>query len=382
MKYTFFKLAIFALVIFNGVDANKCWGQSRTDNSATLVDEKVTYEIPMAYELMHIAFALTDTTIVSNGYNVYNEVINKNSNYYKEVIKYFAPFKDHQLITDLNQYLRKSASNYIYNVQLGCNLNFNNNRLEKVNIMPWIRRTFINVKAANKNKIEDFAQISNFEKFYSQHKDYYNAELKSVKQNSDVNEQQKWLEKEFTAKYDSYQIFVSPLMGDTHFTQRFKFQGKRKCIMWVKTFNNENQRTDKIEKARYIGTVMTEIDHNYVNPTSDEYKKELDAIMGGNLRSKWTNGGPSNSYKSGYSVFNEYLTHAVYLLFVNQTLNNSEQVIVANSKIEVMTKVRKFIKFGEFYKQVNNLYLSKKPNEKIADLYPKIIDWCKSENLK
>lgn len=93
MKYTFFKIAIFALGIFIGVDATKCWGQSRIDNSATLVDEKVTYEIPMAYELMHIAIALTDSTIVSNGYNVQNEVINKNSNYYKEVIKYFAPPK-------------------------------------------------------------------------------------------------------------------------------------------------------------------------------------------------------------------------------------------------------------------------------------------------
>lgn len=382
MKYTLFKIAIFALIIFNGAYATKCWGQSRTDNSATLVNEKVTYEIPMAYELMHIAIALTDTNIVSNGYNVYNEVINKNSNYYKEVIKYFAPYKNHELITQLNQYLRKSASNYIYNVQLGCNFNFKNNRLEKVNIMPWIRRTFLNVKAANKNKMEDFARVSNFEKFYSQHKDYYTTELKSVQQNSDVNEKLKWLEKEFTVKYNNYRIIVSPLMGDTHFTQRFKFQGERKCIMWVKTFNGKNERTDNIEKARYIGTVMTEIDHNYVNPTSDEYKKELNAIMGESHRNKWTNGGPSNSYKSGYSVFNEYLTHAVYLLFVNQTLNNPEQVIVANSKIEVMTKVRKFIKFGEFYDHVNNLYLSKKPNEKIADLYPRIIDWCKSENLK
>lgn len=382
MKSIFFKITTYTLLVFNGVFVSECLGQSRTDNSATLIDEKVTYEIPMAYELMHIAIALTDTTIVSNGYNVHNEVINKNSNYYKEVIKHFAPYKNHQLIVDLNKYLRENASNYVYNVQIGCNLNFNNNCIEKVSIMPWIRRAYINVKAVSKNKIEDFAEISKFEQFYSEHKDYYNSELKAVQQNSNVNEQQKWLEKEFYAKYDNYRIIISPLMGDTHFTQRFKFRGKRKCIMWVKTFDSENQQINNLNKARYIGTVMTEIDHNYVNPVSDKYKKELNALMGNSYRTKWTNGGASNSYKTGYAVFNEYLTHAVYLLFVNQFLNTTEQLAVNNSKIDVMIKVRKFVKFAEFYELVKNLYHSRKSNETIADLYPQIIEWCKSENMK
>lgn len=378
MKSTLSKIAINTLLIFTSI----CFGQSRTDNSAILTDEKTTYEIPMAYELMHIAMALTDSTIVSNGYNVQNEIINKNSNYYKEVIKHFAPYKNHQLIVDLNKYLRESASNYIYNVQIGCNLNFNNNRLERVNIMPWIRRSYINLKAVSKNKIEDFAKISNFEKFYSEHKEYYNTLLKAVQQNSNVNEQQKWLEKEFYTKYDDYRLIISPLMGNTHFTQRFKFQGKRKCIMWVKSFDSENLQINNINRARYIGTVMTEIDHNYVNPVSDQYKKELNELMGNSYRSRWTNMGASNSYKTGYAVFNEYLTHAVYLLFVNQYLDTSEQEVVNHSKIEVMTKVRKFVKFAEFYEHVKKLYHSRKSNEKIADLYPQIIEWCKSENMK
>lgn len=382
MKTTFVKIVIYTLLLFNGVFINECFAQPRTDNSATLIDEKVTYEIPMGYELMHIAIALTDTTIISNGYNVHNEVINKKSNYYKEVIKHFAPYKNHELIVDLNKYLRKSASNYVYNVQTGCNLNFNNNRIEKVNVMPWIRRAYLNIKAVSKNKIEEFAQISNFEKFYSEHKEYYNSELKAVQQNANVSEQQKWLEKEFPSRYDNYRIIVSPLAGDTHFTQRFKFQGERKCIMWVKTFNSKNQVTDNIEKARYTGVVMTEIDHHYVNPVSKKYKKTLNAIIDETHRTKWTNGGASNSYKTGYKVFNEYMTHAVYLLFVTQKLNDSEKQLVEKSKIDVMIKVRKFIKFAEFYERVKLLYQERKSNETIADLYPQIVEWCISENVK
>lgn len=382
MKSAFIKIVIYALGLSNGIFTSECFGQSRTDNSATLVDEKVTYEIPMAYELMHIAIALTDTSIVSNGYNVYNEVINKNSSYYKEVINHFAPFKNHELIIELNESLRKSASNFVYNVQLGNNLNFYNNSLEKIKIMPWIRRAYINLKSVNKKKVEDFARISNFEKFYAQYKEYYNAELKIVQQNSNVNSQQKWLETEFPAKYDNYRIIISPLMGSTHFTQRFKVQGKRKCIMWVASYDGNQQQLDIIEKANYTGIVMTEIDHNYVNPVSDKYKKELKALMGGSYRTNWTNGGPSNSYKTGYSVFNEYMTHAVYLLYTNQLINVSEQLIVENSKIQGMANRRRFIKFAEFYEQLKRLYQARKPNEEITDLYPKIIEWCKSENAK
>jgi len=382
MKSAFVKPTIYLLGLLNILFVVNSFGQTRKDNSAILVDEKVIYETPMAYELMHIAIALTDTTLVSNGYNVYNEVINKNSNYYKEVINHFSPFKKHQLIIELNKLLKKSASNLIYNVQLGNNLNFSSNRLEKIKIMPWIRRTYINLKSVNKNLVEDFARVSNFEKFYNQHKDYYNNELKIVQQNSNVNSQQKWLETEFPARYDNYRIIISPLMGSTHFTQRFKLEGKRKCIMWVASYDGDQQKLNTIEKANYTGIVMTEIDHNYVNPVSDKYKKELNELMGGIYRTKWTNGGATNSYKSGYSVFNEYMTHAVYLLYINQQINALEQPKVEKSKIEGMIKRRRFIKFAEFYEQLNTLYQTRKPNETIANLYPTMIEWCKSENKK
>lgn len=230
--------------------------------------------------------------------------------------------------------------------------------------------------------MEDFARISNFEKFYAQHKEYYNTALEIVQQNSNINGQQKWLETEFPAKYDNYRIIISPLMGSTHFTQRFKLQGKRKCIMWVASYNGNQQQLNMIEKANYTGIVMTEIDHNYVNPVSSKYKKELNVLMGGSNRTKWTNNGPSNSYKTGYSVFNEYMTHAVYLLYTNQLINASDQLIVENSKIQGMTNRRRFIKFTEFYEQLKQLYQARKPNERMADLYPKIIEWCKSENIK
>ena len=382
MKKSLIKAIFYSLILGNLLVFTTCIAQTRSDNSTVLVDDQIIYENPMAYELMHIAFALTDSTIVSNGYNVQNEIIAKNSRYYKDVINYFAAYRNHELILDLNKALKKNASNFIYNVQLGNNLNFNNNQLSKVNIAPWIRRVYVDVKSINKKKVADFARISNFEKFYAKHKEYYQNELKMVQQNANVNEQQKWLEKEFPSRYDNYRIIVSPLTGSTHFTQRFKFKSKRQCIMWVSTFKSDNQENNNIDKARYLGTVMTEIDHNYVNPVSNKYKKTLNALMDGTHRTKWTNGGASNSYKTGYKVFNEYMTHAVYLLFATQELNDSEKQLVEKSRIDVMTQLRKFIKFAAFYERLKLLYQERKSNETITELYPKMIDWCKKENTK
>lgn len=93
-------------------------------------------------------------------------------------------------------------------------------------------------------------------------------------------------------------------------------------------------------------------------------------------------GGASNSYRTGYKVFNEYMTHSVYLLFTSQMLNSNDQQIIENMKINGMKGRRKFIKFDEFYKKLKQLYQERKPNENIADLYPHLIDWCEKENAK
>jgi hypothetical protein len=89
--------------------------------------------------------------------------------------------------------------------------------------------------------------------------------------------------------------------------------------------------------------VFSEIDHNYVNPVSDKYKKEINKIMGDEHRSKWIKAnGDGKYYGTGYKVFNEYMTHAVYLIYTNEFYSAADQTI--------------------------------------TDLYPKMLEWSKSMN--
>ncbi len=382
MKSTVIKIVIFAVGLLGGILVSECFGQSRTDNSVSLVDKEVTYEVPMAYELMHIAMALTDTTIVSNGYNIHNEIIDTSSKYYREVVLYFGKHKNHELIKQLNKSFRKSANNYLSNLQLAYNCTFSKNRIIKNNQFPFIRRIAFSINSVDRKALHNFALDSKFKQFYDEHRDYYNVILRDIQVNANVSEQKNWLEKEFLNRCDSYNIVISPLMYGTHFSTSFTRNRKDKCFMWVSKFENDYKKTPTFNSAKYTGIVMTEIDHNYINPASDNYTIALNEIMGDDNRLKWTNGSFNNSYKTGYKIFNEYMTHSVYLLYTNQKLNDEEQNALEISKITGMENKRKFIQFGKFFEALKQIYIKRKANETITDLYPQIITWCKKENAK
>lgn len=372
------KKSMLISLFISGLSATVSFGQVQKDSSVTVTDGIVIYETPMYYELMHIAMALTDTTIEANGYRLYNEVINTKSDYYKEVMQHFAPYKNHPLIQELNKALRKSAGRYLSNLQLAYNSTSVSTAIVKKKKFPLIHRMAYRVFSVNRKPLTDFANVSGFASFYQKHQNVYQTTVNTVQQYADVNRQKIWLEKEFPRRYARYNIVVSPLMGGTHFMKRYKRNGNYESVMWVSAFNYE--QTNALTKALYTGVVMTEIDHGYVNPVSNHYKRTLKKIMGKENRVNWTGGGPSNSYKTGYKVFNEYMTHAAYLLYVGEHLTAGEWQGLEQSKILSMENKRKFIQFGRFYTTLKALYTSRKSNETIADLYPAMIEWCKKEN--
>jgi hypothetical protein len=140
----------------------------------------------------------------------------------------------------------------------------------------------------------------------------------------------------------------------------------------------ESQQLDqKIKEVLMSRVVFTEIDHNYVNPISDQFKKEIDEIF--NDRSKWTAGKYSNSYPSPYSVFNEYMTWAVFTLYALDTFDENDFKIINDRTESQMTDRRGFSRYKEFNQKMIELYKNKNEGEKFVDLYPKILEWCKTK---
>jgi hypothetical protein len=237
------------------------------------------------------------------------------------------------------------------------------------------------INSVTRNDLEKFAGETGFREFYNAHLPYYNTLLLDVKNKLAISKIQSWLEKQFAARYNKYKIIISPLTKGFHFTQNFKYKNDKVNIIWISapTQYDTAKLTQLQIAALYTSVAFTEIDHNYINPVTDIYKKELNEIMGGDNRSNWINeSGDAAFYKNGYKVFNEYMTHAVYLLYIKDTYGETEYETVAASKIKGMVTSRKYYRFKEFYETLLQLYLTKAPNATITDLYPAIIKYCKT----
>ncbi len=383
MKSKSIRLIIFFTGFALGIFVSECIGQSKQDNSVLIKDSKTTYETPAVYELMNIAFALTDTNNYMGTLNIYYNIIDTSKPYYKEVINYFSPYKNHKFIKELNQQLGKSLLHYLYNLQKGYNSNSFGNNIKRNIHFPFFQRLLYGFKSVNRKTIENFAKASNFQSFYDNHRTFYKQVLDDAKDKLNLNKVQQWLATEFPSKYDKFNIVTSPLMNATHFTKNFSYKGEKTSIMWVADGTGYDTKVYSQNQIAgiYTGVVFTEIDHNYVNPVSDNFKSDIERIMGDTNRTKWIKAdGDGKFYSNGYKIFNEYMTHAVYLVYTNSVYAKDDQAVIENSRIKLMEERRKYYRFGYFYRQLKALYISKKDGETIKNLYPKMLEWCKQQN--
>lgn len=346
--------------------------------AASIKDGSVYYETPIAYEAMHVALALTDTNIYSGSMNVHASVLDTGSAYYKEVQQHFHAQRSHPLVQELNEALRKDLLRYAQNIKLAYNSSWQNGELKENNVYPLPMKLLYQSQSVSRKLLEDFIQASQFEAFYTAHFDAYIAALQKVKTMSNVHGQQLWLEQQFGSKYQQYFIVVSPLMGSTHFTNRMRINKQESCIMYVADAKKYTDSNNAVYKAFYTGIVMTEIDHNYVNPVSDKVEKELEKIMGDQNRSYWIKpNGVGQYYSTGYKIFNEYMTHAVYLLYTATLLDANSQQQVEARRIQLMSSGRGYYRFEAFYKQLQQLF-TQQPTT-VESLYPAMLQWCRQQ---
>ena len=120
------------------------------------------------------------------------------------------------------------------------------------------------------------------------------------------------------------------------------------------------------------GIVFTEIDHNYVNPATNNYIKPVDSIFSNpNI---WTKqGSGSNFYLSPVGVFNEYMTWAVFCLYVKDRYDKATANLVIEERESLMVEKRNFVKFKAFDEAL--LKLKQEHRElRVVDLYPYILE--------
>jgi hypothetical protein len=323
---------------------------------------RVSIQIPVGHELASIIIALTDKAQRTPAWYA------KNNDYFQRVNRYFAAYKAHPLIAYLNTHaeadvylnFRENGAAYTYDskhLRLGDPYRGFRARDQFGHLLPLV---------------EDFASRSNFLAFYQGEIDFYNTLIKTEAEKADIYRMWQWLEKHFNSKYHSYKVIMSPLNAGWHSTRVYEDQDFKETIMFVSAPGSGGDEP-LVYEGNIRRTVFTEIDHNYVNPVSDRYQREIEAALGSRL-DRWNAG---ESYASPLLTFNEYMTWAVFGLYLYDNYGLKVHREIMPGPIRFMEGKRGFVQFKAFQDKLLELYLARK-GEEIADLYPQMIRWMKS----
>jgi hypothetical protein len=190
------------------------------------------------------------------------------------------------------------------------------------------------------------------------------------------------MEANFPARYDAYTIVLSPLMRGTNNTWRFRDReaGYEEIVMFVPSPNiiatavadPESGLSEEVGDVLLTRSVFTEIDHNYVNPVTDEHLKAIDRAM--RPLDAWNDG--AGSYGNPAMTFNEYVTWAIFGLYAGFRYEPSVAE-AAWDRTRATMAWRGFPRFDAFYDTLETRYAARADGETAAELIPEMIAWMK-----
>jgi hypothetical protein len=129
--------------------------------------------------------------------------------------------------------------------------------------------------------------------------------------------------------------------------------------------------SERYAKGNIGRMVFTEIDHNYVNPTTDGYKKELEKVMPDHKKFNTEKQG----YKSAYMTFNEYMTWALYSCYVMDHYDAETAERVISREELFMEQRRGFIRYKAFNRFLMDWYKQYKGQRPLEACYPDALAW-------
>jgi len=348
----------------------------------------IQFDIPEAYELANVIWTLSPAG--RRAKDLYNK-----GEYYDKVLAYFKPYMNHPVFKALDfpdsiyfaKYYDFRENSFAFNFSQA---NAGSSETKLLFNGPYYyvygdELADSSLFGKLKPLVEDFAAKSMFRQFYKNNSGYYDKEIQRQKALLPARQMWTWLEQQFPKrKYQSYRVVFSPLIGGSHSTQRYSTYNETEWfsenVMFIcgpERYDTLPSLSEKQKEGLMSGIVFTEIDHNYVNPETDKYAKQVDSIF--SKRSAWTKPGiSSDSYSSPISVFNEYMTHAAFCLYVQDTYDKSTADFVIDNREQLMVNRRNFTRFKEFNRELLRLKQEQK-DSKIIDLYPSILEWSRNQ---
>ena len=178
-----------------------------------------------------------------------------------------------------------------------------------------------------------------------------------------------WLTRDFGGECQAYTIMISPLMLGNQATTRKIGETFGQVFMIVDPPAKTEDMTGVLNSFKWA---FTELDHNFVNPLSGRHVGKLNAVFSD--RQLWAAGGQGEGCSSPIAVFNEYMTWAVYLLYVEDHFDEETSRGHAAVVTEFMEERGDFPVFDDFLARLQAE--RRRRDVPVSTLYPELLDWA------
>lgn len=352
------RIKVIAILMLTSVVLS-CEIPDKESDIKEIKEEIVSVEYPEVYELANIVLALTDYGMTDKWQ------VRKDFEYYDEMLNYFRDYMEHPLLDSVNfsrerwqEYLSYRTDSYSYELTDNYELRRKND-FQSFEIQTFDKYTVLT---------EDFARKTNFKAFFDQNRSNYERVIESYRKEYLLNEMKNFLSEEFGDYFDDkkYSVVISPFVFaqnlhrdiDSNWTADFPTIAKQ--IIEGKSFENSG------DKSTEIHTLFTEMDHGFVNPTSDKY----DVPSKFNEKIWDEESGYANS---GNAVFNEYMTWGVFDIFNKKFFPEVAEEVNLNWHFQ--NETRGFPYSNLFATKLQEKYEMYKGEKKIKEIFPEILEW-------
>ena len=135
---------------------------------------------------------------------------------------------------------------------------------------------------------------------------------------------------------------------------------------------------DSDARAAILDEALGAIDALKKTPDGKKVRPDLERIESAFTdRRLWTAEKQSSGYKTGLSIFNEYMTWAVYVAYVEDHFDQQVATAHTETVIQFMQERRGFPLFGAFFRELQSL--RRASDEPISSIYPDLLSWAETK---
>ena len=295
------------------------------------------------------------------------QVINRESDYSKEIQAYFNKFSTLDAVTFTDQ-----LTNFAYDAPAGFILYFSQPPDLK-QLLPY--SDYLVKRAGGKENldhyrksIEQFAKKSDFEKFWNSKLDFYNNMLELTAEEAKDADPVKIIEDYFNEKRNSYNIIIAPLFNGHNYGTRLPAVNNKFDIYSCITPFRSKDGIPYISKESVISTVCHEFSHSFVNPETEKYADRIESFS--QLLEPIKNEMARIAYSNWSICVNEHIIRAIGVRIEEIYKNQAKSQALMNQE-----KSKRFIyieplveKLKEYEKQRDTKHIT------FSEFVPRLLD--------